>query len=261
MESWSHHTTLNNHDEKSLINIAMQSFHCRPWLRFDPIRRWAFLFTIGRCLRAMMTLIRRTTNISRLIARIYVKLYFSLSSVAYVYDVHIQMREVLIRKGWSYQQFCLCSCLLQYTILSKKKSVIANNLIRQYDHHCVVIDLNKGVLKMHRQYPIAFQFISWQFFSFQMSINFDFHIVLSVSEEKNENLHERENGRRPWPRLLNIMHIRHQLLSSMHNEWRKERILRWFYSSQISIFIRIKYDHDWLRFISLMSCFNSLVTF
>lgn len=63
--------------KRSIINIEMQSFNHRLWLLVDPIRRWAYVYMISRCLRAMMTLIRRTTNINRSIARIYANLYFS----------------------------------------------------------------------------------------------------------------------------------------------------------------------------------------
>jgi hypothetical protein len=65
--------------KRSIINIEMQSLNRRLWLLVDPIRRWAYVYMISRCLRAMMTLIRRTTNISRSIARIYANLYFSFS--------------------------------------------------------------------------------------------------------------------------------------------------------------------------------------
>lgn len=65
--------------KRSIINIEMQSFDRRLWLLLDLIRRWAYVYMISRCLRAMMTLIRRTTNIRRSIARLYANLYFSLS--------------------------------------------------------------------------------------------------------------------------------------------------------------------------------------
>jgi hypothetical protein len=65
--------------KRSIINIEMQSLNRRLWLLADLIRRWVYVHMISRCLRAMMTLIRRTTNISRSIACIYANLYFSFS--------------------------------------------------------------------------------------------------------------------------------------------------------------------------------------
>lgn len=65
--------------KRSIINIEMQSLDRRLWLELvDLIRRWAcVLLIISRCLRAMMTLIRRTTNIRRSIARLYANLFSS----------------------------------------------------------------------------------------------------------------------------------------------------------------------------------------